>query len=166
LGKLMSCREYAEYKGLSYKMVLRLAKVKGFPALRVGERRIYILPEKADLWFEQQADEAVDDCVRDSAIARRMAVLRLCKVVFGETMETKEIVRGVDVLEAQIEDALGNLPPRREAVLRFRFGLDGTGCFRTLGEVGEHFDITRERVRQITSDAISRLRRQLENKQI
>jgi len=56
----MSCREYAEYKGLPYKTILRLAKVKGFPALRVGERRIYVLPEKADLWFEQQANQAFD----------------------------------------------------------------------------------------------------------
>lgn len=60
MGKLMSCREYAEYKGLPYKTILRLAKVKGFPALRVGERRIYVLPEKADLWFEQQANQAFD----------------------------------------------------------------------------------------------------------
>lgn len=60
MGQLMSCREYAEYKGLPYKVILRLAKVKGFPALRVGEKRIYVLPEKADEWFEQQAAEPFD----------------------------------------------------------------------------------------------------------
>ena len=80
-------------------------------------------------------------------------------------METEEIVREMDALEAQIKDALSSLPPRREAVLRYRFGLDDSGCFRTLEKVGEHFGITRERARQITSDALSRLRCQLENKQ-
>lgn len=60
MGQLMSCREYAEYKGLPYKAILRLAKIKGFPALKVGEKRIYVLPGKADQWFEQQANKPLE----------------------------------------------------------------------------------------------------------
>jgi RNA polymerase primary sigma factor len=68
---------------------------------------------------------------------------------------------------AEAEDAghvLGLLDgmDRREAVvLRMRFGLDG-GEPRTLGEIGERFGVTRERVRQITAKALGKLRARLQ----
>ncbi len=53
------------------------------------------------------------------------------------------------------------LPPREASVLRYRFGLDG-GKERTLEEVGEKFDITRERVRQLQNLALGKLRRMMD----
>ncbi len=50
-----------------------------------------------------------------------------------------------------------HLTPREAQVLRMRHGLDD-GKERTLGEIGEEFDISRERVRQIESEAIRKLR--------
>ncbi|MGB1674282.1 MAG: sigma factor-like helix-turn-helix DNA-binding protein [Limisphaerales bacterium] len=46
-------------------------------------------------------------------------------------------------------------------MLEYRFGLDG-GSERTLEEVGEHFNVTRERVRQIQNLALSKLRKMIE----
>jgi RNA polymerase primary sigma factor len=63
--------------------------------------------------------------------------------------------------DKQMEDAtramLKLLPPREEQVLRMRFGFDD-GKTHTLEEVGAHFALTRERIRQIESAALRRLR--------
>ena len=49
------------------------------------------------------------------------------------------------------------LDEREREILRLRFGLD-RGEPRTLDEVGEHFSLTRERIRQIEARAMSKLR--------
>ena len=52
---------------------------------------------------------------------------------------------------------LQNLPLRQEQILRMRFGIDdGRRC--TLGEVGQLFSVTRERIRQIEAQALRKLR--------
>lgn len=63
-------------------------------------------------------------------------------------------------LEGEIEQALETLTEREEAVLRLRYGLDD-GQPRKLEEVGNRFGITRERVRQIETKAIRKLRHPL-----
>lgn len=60
MANLISVGEYAELKGLPYKRVLALAKTKGFPALRIGEKKIYILRDQAEEWFLQKAQEPLD----------------------------------------------------------------------------------------------------------
>ena len=64
---------------------------------------------------------------------------------------------GVSLLGEKLEGALKVLSKREEKVLRLRFGL-GDGCPRTLEEVGQIFNITRERVRQIEAKALKKLR--------
>ncbi len=61
------------------------------------------------------------------------------------------------LLREQIWDVLSSLTPREEKVLRLRFGLDD-GRSRTLEEVGQEFDVTRERIRQIEAKALRKLR--------
>jgi RNA polymerase primary sigma factor len=61
-------------------------------------------------------------------------------------------------LNGEVEGILGCLEDREHQVLRLRFGLD-RGEPRTLDEVGEHFDLTRERIRQIEQSALAKLRR-------
>lgn len=56
-----------------------------------------------------------------------------------------------------IERVLATLSPREADVIRLRFGL-GTGKPMTLEEVGEHFSLTRERIRQIEAKAFQKLR--------
>jgi RNA polymerase primary sigma factor len=59
-------------------------------------------------------------------------------------------------LRAAIDDALNALSPREARVLRMRFGIDMLNEF-TLGELGTHLGVSRERVRQIESQAIRKL---------
>ena len=62
------------------------------------------------------------------------------------------------LLREQIEDLLKELTERERHVLELRFGLyDGKA--RTLEEVGKYFDVTRERIRQIESKALSKLKK-------
>ncbi|MCG5079069.1 RNA polymerase sigma factor RpoD [Paraburkholderia tagetis] len=60
-------------------------------------------------------------------------------------------------MRAAIDEALNGLSPREAKVLRLRFGLDTTSE-HTLGEVGEQFGVTRERIRQIEIKAMRTLR--------
>ena len=62
-----------------------------------------------------------------------------------------------NLLREQLEKAMASLTPREEKVLRLRFGFED-GRPHTLEEVGKKFNVTRERVRQIESKALRRLR--------
>jgi RNA polymerase primary sigma factor len=61
------------------------------------------------------------------------------------------------MLHAAVRDALGTLPQREREVMELRFGLDD-GRVRTLEEVGKAFGVTRERIRQIESKTLAKLR--------
>jgi RNA polymerase primary sigma factor len=63
----------------------------------------------------------------------------------------------VDALRAQLERSMEALSPNEVAVIVARFGLDG-GELKTLDQIGEELDLTRERVRQIEAKAMARLR--------
>ena len=62
------------------------------------------------------------------------------------------------LLDAAVREALGHLSEREQDVVRLRFGLDD-GKIRTLDEVCKEFGVTRERVRQIESKTLAKLRR-------
>jgi RNA polymerase primary sigma factor len=61
------------------------------------------------------------------------------------------------MLLATLEETLAELGEREQEVVRMRFGLDD-GQPRTLEEVGRHFGVTRERIRQIESKTLAKLR--------
>ena len=61
------------------------------------------------------------------------------------------------LLSEQIVATLESLSAREQRVLRLRFGLDD-GRQRTLEEVGDEFNVTRERIRQIEAKALRKLR--------
>jgi RNA polymerase primary sigma factor len=56
-----------------------------------------------------------------------------------------------------VKDILDSLTPREAKVLRMRFGIEMTND-HTLEEVGKQFDVTRERIRQIESKALRKLK--------
>ncbi len=64
----------------------------------------------------------------------------------------------VSLLREEFEKAFEILDEREEKILRLRFGLDEEGYPRTLEEVGKYFDLTRERIRQIESKAVLKLK--------
>ena len=61
------------------------------------------------------------------------------------------------LLKEQLDEVLDTLTEREQKVLRLRFGMND-GRARTLEEVGKEFDVTRERIRQIESKALRKLR--------
>ncbi len=69
------------------------------------------------------------------------------------------------LLKEQLEEVLETLTEREEKVLRLRFGLDD-GRSRTLEEVGQHFGVTRERIRQIEAKALRKLRHPSRSKKL
>ncbi|MEZ4742400.1 MAG: RNA polymerase sigma factor RpoD [Bdellovibrionota bacterium] len=70
-----------------------------------------------------------------------------------------------DSLGDQTTRALATLTPREEKVLRMRFGI-GEKSDHTLEEVGQNFDVTRERIRQIEAKALRKLRHPSRSKKL
>ena len=69
------------------------------------------------------------------------------------------------MLKEQLAEVLSTLTPREEKVLRLRFGLED-GRSRTLEEVGKEFNVTRERIRQIETKALRKLRHPSRSKKL
>ncbi|MCX7011946.1 MAG: RNA polymerase sigma factor RpoD [Candidatus Sumerlaeota bacterium] len=82
---------------------------------------------------------------------------------FGDFIEDQDAVSPVTataykLMQEKIEEVLETLTDREEKVLRLRFGIGGNDFPRTLEEVGTIFNVTRERVRQIETKALNKLR--------
>ncbi|WP_301070684.1 sigma-70 family RNA polymerase sigma factor, partial [uncultured Helicobacter sp.] len=82
---------------------------------------------------------------------------------FGDFVEDKNSVGPMDYilkedLKVQIDEVLEQLNDREKAVIRMRFGLLDDESDRTLEEIGKELNVTRERVRQIESSAIKKLK--------
>ncbi|HIE37658.1 MAG TPA: sigma-70 family RNA polymerase sigma factor [Anaerolineales bacterium] len=82
--------------------------------------------------------------------------------VLGDFIEDDEAVAPPEAVSAAmlrgvLDDILQNLPPREVRILRLRYGLVDGETY-TLEEVGKKLGVTRERVRQIEAQALSRLR--------
>ena len=80
----------------------------------------------------------------------------------ADFVEDSQAVRPADaatrkMLGVEVTKVLGQLSPREQEVVRLRFGLDD-GRPRTLEEVGRTFGVTRERIRQIESKTLAKLR--------
>ncbi len=82
--------------------------------------------------------------------------------LLGDFIEDKDVENPSSssvftMLQDQLQQVLSTLPEREQDVLRMRFGLED-GYSLTLEEVGLHFNVTRERIRQIEAKALRRLR--------
>ncbi|MCI0486132.1 MAG: RNA polymerase sigma factor RpoD [Blastocatellia bacterium] len=81
----------------------------------------------------------------------------------GDFIEDKMMVNPSEsVINASLreitDEVLKSLTPREEKVIKMRFGLGPNGSEHTLEEVGQHFAVTRERIRQIEAKALRKLR--------
>ena len=77
--------------------------------------------------------------------------------VEDQSMESPEAIISKDNIKDGLNTVLSDLTEREARVIRLRFGFDD-GKSRTLEEVGNLFDVTRERIRQIESKALRKLR--------
>jgi RNA polymerase primary sigma factor len=81
----------------------------------------------------------------------------------GDFIEDKSRVNPSDRVVATnlrevTDEVLQTLSPREEKVIKMRFGLSNEGEEHTLEEIGQNFDVTRERIRQIEAKALKKLR--------
>jgi len=115
------------------------AKVELTPDRVRDIQRIALEPLSLETPIGEENDSSLGDIVEDpTAIAPATAAARA-------------------LLTEAIEEALDELNDRERAVVRLRFGLDD-GQVRTLEEVGKEFGVTRERIRQIESKTLAKLR--------
>ena len=123
-----------------------------------------------------EALELSPEEVKESMMNAGKHVSMDAPLVDGEEANMYDVVRGEDSpnpedgllndsLKKEIERALSTLTPRESDVVRLFFGLEGKPAM-TLEEIGEKFDLTRERVRQIKEKAIRRLKQQSRSKQL
>ena len=94
-----------------------------------------------DFWFDGE-DQQKDLCLGDMIEADN---------------ETPEEQVSKNLLREDIESVLDTLSPRERDVLRLRYGLDD-GRMKTLEEIGQIFNVNRERIRQIEAKALRKLR--------
>jgi RNA polymerase primary sigma factor len=89
---------------------------------------------------------------------------------FGDFIEDKKVASPGETavnrcLQEQIKKVLSTLTPREEKVIRMRFGI-GEKAEHTLEEVGQDFEVTGERIRQIETRALQKLRQSSKNKKL
>lgn len=107
-------------------------------------------------WLPLSLESPINDDEEDSELGQ-----------FIEDQQTPTPIQSAyaKLLREKIEEVLDTLPPREARILRLRFGLDN-GHSYTLEEVGEKFGLTRERIRQIESKALRRLRHPRRSRQL
>ena len=141
-------------------LLARLQKAKIQLELQLGRRPTVAelakeldLPEKQVIEIQRYASEplSLSDPLREDGDAE-----------LGDIVEDRSAVSPFEaaadaLLPAELERLLAPLDERERQILKLRFGLD-RGEPRTLEEVGESFNLTRERIRQIEARAMSKLR--------
>ena len=88
--------------------------------------------------------------------------------VLGDMISDEDAASPLDAamhteLSEQTNELLATLTPREQKILRMRFGL-GEKQEHALEEIGELFDLTRERIRQVEAKSLDELRRRLQRK--
>ena len=85
--------------------------------------------------------------------------------VEDEDRDSPEDSAANQILKEQLSEIIATLSPREQKIIRLRFGIGG-GRPHTLEEVGNEFDVTRERIRQIEAKALSKLRKNKDTKKL
>lgn len=142
----------------SHEMEQKLGRVPNTEELAEA---INVTPQKVDWmlrvsWLPLSLDSPINEEEEDSELG-----------LFVEDDITPTPIQSTysKLLSEKIEEVLDTLPPREARILRLRFGLEN-GRTYTLEEVGEKFGLTRERIRQIESKALRRLRHPRRSRQL
>ena len=113
----------------------------GIPEEKVREiLKISQGPVSLETPIGENEDNCLEDFIPDSTYSIEETITQMC-------------------LKEQVHEVVGNLPEKEQKVICLRFGLDD-GRGRTLEEVGKEFNVTRERIRQIESNALRKMRHQ------
>ena len=85
--------------------------------------------------------------------------------VEDEERDSPEESASNQILKEQLSEIIATLTDREQKIIRLRFGIGG-GKPHTLEEVGNEFDVTRERIRQIEAKALAKLRKNKDTKKL
>ncbi|MDO4741952.1 MAG: RNA polymerase sigma factor RpoD [Candidatus Saccharibacteria bacterium] len=85
--------------------------------------------------------------------------------VVDDELDSPEDSAANQILKEQLSSIIATLTDREQKIIRLRFGIGG-GRPHTLEEVGNEFDVTRERIRQIEAKALAKLRKNKETKKL
>jgi RNA polymerase primary sigma factor len=122
-----------------------VAKIMGLSPVRVNEiLRAIQEPVSLETPILSEEKELKDVIIDEKAVSP------------FKTLENREA-------SGRIEEVLSSLTEREEKIIRMRFGI-GVGSEHTLEEVGKHFNLTRERIRQIEIKALKKLRHPVRSK--
>ena len=89
----------------------------------------------------------------------------LADFVVDENLPDMDEIAARIVLKGQVEGVLETLTPRERRVVELRFGLEGDKLY-TLSEIGAELGVTRERIRQIETKALRKLRHPSRSKRL
>ena len=135
-------------------------KIKKELAITLGrEPKLKEIAEAMDIPIQKAVE--IEECSHD-ATSLDISVndegdTSMGDLIGDEKAISPEAAAAQSMLRQHIEEALSELNPKEQQVLRLRFGLDD-GQERTLDEIGKKFGVTRERIRQIEAKAIKKLR--------
>lgn len=136
---LQTCRKFVQ-KNSREPTPEELVEIMNIPLKRVKDiLKVVKEPISLETPVGENEDNSLGDFIVDDSVAS----------------PDEELINGD--LANNIQEVLATLNPREEEVLRLRFGI-GDGDARTLEEVGTIFNLTRERIRQIESKALRKLR--------
>lgn len=125
-----------------------LAERLGMPASRVSEiQKIALDPISLESPIGEEEDSKIADFIEDDTS------------VSPVEHATRSMLRG------QLLSVIDTLTPREQKVIRLRYGLDD-GNPKTLEQVGQEFNVTRERIRQIEAKALRKLRNPTRSKKL
>ena len=125
-----------------------LAERLGMPACKVSEiQKIALDPISLESPIGEEEDSKIADFIEDDTSVSPME------------NATRSMLRG------QLLSVIDTLTPREQKVIRLRYGLDD-GNPKTLEQVGQEFNVTRERIRQIEAKALRKLRNPTRSKKL
>ena len=125
-----------------------IAEISGIPVARVREaQRIAQEPVSLETPIGDEEDSHLGDFIPDDNSA------------------APDDAAAVTMLREQLKEVLDTLSPREVKIISMRYGLED-GKYHTLEDVGNEFDVTRERIRQIESKALRKLRHPSRSKKL
>ena len=159
-----SVAAFCEDAGLQKSVFGELINLKASPMLNSGEfsataRKtldfLGALPE--DLWTEEQLFMKLETNKGYMHLDKQQMDVLSYGEKPEEKLELEDLVMRKE-LQAKVHEVLGTLRPIQQFVLKMRFGMNDEKEMYTLEEIADKLNITRERVRQIESNALRKVR--------
>lgn len=162
LERGLTQRQLAEKAGLNKTVISHYETMHITPSKETAEKIANALGVKAEKVFPEFLNMVSDYVPKTEIKYAQLSVQALeaynekHKFLMEDNTSPEDTFRRNDIYD-KIEESLYHLTERERKVIRMRYGLDGEDP-HTLEEVGNEFDVHRERIRQIEMKALSKLR--------